>query len=218
MEKIDPPVTKLFDTDEDCINYLIKHGVLPKYINCPQCQKILYVFDGNYRCKKDKFCRSYLTGSFFENCKISPHKILLISYYYLMKTPSSSICEFLNLTKITVSFWKRKLQKLICQNLPLSHTIIGGEGITVEIDESLFGKIKYHRGKLTNGQWVVGGVERTEERKCFFVLVEKRDTETLQNIISQLVLPGSIVVTDCWAPYNAVCDTLDLDHLTVNHQ
>ena len=44
---------------------------------------------------------------------------------------------------------------------------IGGPGKTVEIDESKFGKRKYHRGKRVEGVWVFGGIER-ERRRSFF--------------------------------------------------
>ena len=37
---------------------------------------------------------------------------------------------------------------------------IWGPGKTVEIDESKFGKTKYHRGKLVEGGWVFGGINQ----------------------------------------------------------
>jgi len=36
---------------------------------------------------------------------------------------------------------------------------LGGPNKTVEIDESKFGRRKYHRGHSDKGQWVFGGVE-----------------------------------------------------------
>ena len=59
---------------------------------------------------------------------------------------------------------------------------IGGPGSIVEIDESKFGKRKYHRGHRVEGQWVFGGYER-ETGKSFLVPVERRDAETLLPII-----------------------------------
>ncbi len=38
--------------------------------------------------------------------------------------------------------------------------MLGGVGKTVEIDESKFGKRKYHRGHHVEGPWVFGGYER----------------------------------------------------------
>ena len=45
---------------------------------------------------------------------------------------------------------------------------VGGPGTIVEIDESKFGKRKYHRGKHVDGMWVFGGVERGKKENCFF--------------------------------------------------
>ena len=56
---------------------------------------------------------------------------------------------------------------------------IGGEGKIVEIDESKFGKRKYHRGRRVEGVWVFGGIERGS-KKCFMVSVEDR-TLCLEN-------------------------------------
>ncbi|GFT37566.1 putative transposase-like protein [Trichonephila clavipes] len=52
---------------------------------------------------------------------------------------------------------------------------LGGVG---EIDESLFGKMKYGKGRRVNGKWVFGGVQR-ESNKCFFRVVESRTKEEL---------------------------------------
>ncbi|KZS00241.1 Uncharacterized protein APZ42_003546, partial [Daphnia magna] len=48
---------------------------------------------------------------------------------------------------------------------------IGGFGITVEIDESKFGKRKYYPGKRVEGVWVFGGVKRISG-KCFFLWIQ----------------------------------------------
>jgi len=89
----------------------------------------------------------------------------------------------------------------------------------VEIDESKFGKRKYHRGHRVEGAWVVGGVERTEERRCFLVVVQDRSQETLLQLIKDNVAPGSIVHTDYWKGYDGM-DRLfgfGYTHRKVNH-
>ena len=59
---------------------------------------------------------------------------------------------------------------------------IGGEGLTVEIDKSKFGKTKYHKGRYIQEQWIFGSI--CHETKQFFVTpVEKRDSATLIPII-----------------------------------
>ncbi|KAI9562466.1 hypothetical protein GHT06_009899 [Daphnia sinensis] len=100
---------------------------------------------------------------------------------------------------------------------------IGGINVTVEIDESKFGKVlnygifffrallmlqnnfigKYNRGKKVDGVWVFGGVERGSGQ-CFLVLVPDRSADTLLDIIKEWILPGSIIISDCWKAYNKI--------------
>lgn len=89
----------------------------------------------------------------------------------------------------------------------------------MEIDESKFGKRKYHRGHRVEGVWVVGGIERTEERRCFLVVVEDRTQETLLKIIKDNVAPGSIVHTDYWRGYLGMDRLFGFryTHRVVNH-
>jgi hypothetical protein len=68
-----------------------------------------------------------------------------------------------------------------------------------------------------DGVWVLGGVERTEERRCFLVIVDSRNAETLETVIRQFVRTGSIVITDCWKGYNWLDATPDYIHQSVNH-
>jgi len=92
---------------------------------------------------------------------------------------------------------------------------IGGEGKTIEIDESKFGKRKYNRGKRVNGQWVFGLIER-ESGRVVLVPVEKRDASTLVPIIKKWVLPGSKIISDMWGAYNSL-NMEGYIHETVNH-
>jgi transposase-like protein len=95
---------------------------------------------------------------------------------------------------------------------------IGGPGIIVEIDECKLSKRKCERGHRVEGAWVLGGVERTPERRIFAIQVENRSAETLQRIIEQFVLEGSIIYTDCWRGYSFLDDSSSqYEHSTVNH-
>ncbi|KAG0973249.1 hypothetical protein G6F29_012958 [Rhizopus arrhizus] len=94
-----------------------------------------------------------------------------------------------------------------------------GQPIIVEIDESKFGKRKYNKGKRVDGVWVVGGVERTPERKVFLLTVPNRNQNTLKLIIDTFVKDGSHVMVDCWKGYKGIDSdpSRNLTVETVNH-
>lgn len=76
----------------------------------------------------------------------------------------------------------------ICEEMVLQKSgPIGGVGKRVQIDESKFGKRKYHKGHRVEGQWVFGGIEEDSMRQ-FLVPVEKRDAATLIPIIKRYML------------------------------
>ena len=79
---------------------------------------------------------------------------------------------------------------------------IGGEGVEVEIDESKFGKRKYHKGHRVEGQWVFGGREKKDKSKIFMVPVANCKKVTLLEIIKRWIKPGSIIRSDCWKAYS----------------
>ena len=82
---------------------------------------------------------------------------------------------------------------------------ISGPGTTVEIEESKFGKMKYHKVHYMEGQWVFGGICR-KTKACFLVPVERRDKETLLPIIHAQILPGTCVMGDMWKAYDCPQD------------
>jgi transposase-like protein len=92
---------------------------------------------------------------------------------------------------------------------------IGGPNKTVKIDESKFGKRKYHRGHPVKGQWVFGGVER-ETGKTFLVPVKDRTSDTLMAITRDWVEPSTTVISDCWGAYRGL-GSQGYMNLTVNH-
>jgi hypothetical protein len=68
-------------------------------------------------------------------------------------------------------------------------TTIGGEGTTVQIDESKFGKRKKTKNGRGHRVWVFGGVEvgagAWDNNKYFCVVVENRSAATLLPLIEK---------------------------------
>lgn len=92
---------------------------------------------------------------------------------------------------------------------------IGGDGIIVEIDEAKFGRRKYNRGRLIQGQWLFGGIERIT-KKMFVLPVVSRKAKILQPLIQKYIAPGSIIYSDCWKAYHQL--NIMYQHETVNHK
>lgn len=94
---------------------------------------------------------------------------------------------------------------------------IGGDGLTVQIDESVISKRKYNRGRVVKERWIFGGTcKETGERFC--LSVPNRKAETLLPLIEDYVEPFSIIHSDCWKAYDKIGE-LDgcYTHQTVNH-
>ena len=115
----------------------------------------------------------------------------------------------------TVVDWKH-FCRYVCVSYFLNHPEhIGGEGQVVEIDESLFARRKYNRGRLIPEQWVFGEYDPLT-KKGFLVPVARRDAATLLPSIQQWVQPGTTVHSDMWQAYNQLA-AIGYQHATVNH-
>ena len=76
-------------------------------------------------------------------------------------------------------------------------------------------KLKYNRGRVVDGHWVFGGMERGSG-DSFMVEVPHCDAATLLPIIVTNVRPGTIVCSDEWATYSQLSATAGAVHWTVN--
>jgi hypothetical protein len=106
----------------------------------------------------------------------------------------------LNINRKTVTRYSELLRNVILEEVESNNDRLGGydehgRPKTVEVDESLFFKSKYNRGRNIYGQWYVGGVERGS-KKVFLVPVSNRNTDTMIRVIRDYVLPGTTIITD----------------------
>ena len=182
------------------------------------------IVDGfGWRCSK---CRKRLTvrkDTFFENIKISFAFVLRIICHWALQTRQTDQVDLINVDRKSIGMIQQKIRTIVSIALDAGQIKLGGPGKVVEIDESLFIKVKHHKGKdLSRPQvWIFGMYERDpirENKRCLFVIVPKRDARTLLNVIYQYILHGSVIFSDCWAAYNKI-DQLpkDYEHRRVNH-
>jgi hypothetical protein len=88
------------------------------------------------------------SNTFFANTRLQAHEILLMARLWLAKV---SVCSAVELTghseKTVVSFWKY-FRQLVESDIEPEDTVIGGDGVIVEVDETKLVKRKYNRGEL----------------------------------------------------------------------
>ena len=96
---------------------------------------------------------------------------------------------------------------------------IGGEGMTVEVDETLIFKRKNHMGRLLSSEvsqvWAFGGICR-ETGEVFVIEVPNRTAATLLEYLTMHVKTGTRIISDCWSAYNEL-SRYGFLHGRVNH-
>ena len=97
--------------------------------------------------------------------------------------------------------------------------MLGGQGVIVQVDESLFRHkpkitqkhvvnpiliLQHHSGRATTSEvWVFGIVDTSYQPALGYMeIVQCRDAATLLPIIQAHTAPGSIVHSDDWAAYH----------------
>ena len=134
--------------------------------------------------------------------------------YILRREPADHIQHEHHFSDYTVADWGIFCRQAMLVYLEGCSEKIGGRNKIVEIDESKFGRRKYHRGHPVKGKWVFGGVER-ESGRTFLVPVPDINADTLTNVISDWIEPGTTLISDCWAVYRYI-GSLGYTHCTVN--
>ena len=156
-------------------------------------------------------------GILLENFNLSYRKVVLFIYCWSREMTSRDFCEReIEINKNTVAVdWNNFLCEVFAAELIANPIAIGGPNTTVEVDESLFARIKNHQGRNLPQQWVFGGICR-ETRECFMYTAPDRSAATLLPIIAQSILPGSTVMPDLWAAHGGI-GAMRFQHHTVNH-
>jgi len=190
-------------------------GAIPSTRICPvcftrmtwkECSASKYTDQFMWRCGACRKVMSIRDNSFMSEKSISFGSFVSFVWAWANKNNSmTNIAELTGLHLNTITTLRRKLNNAIAEFLLLDPMVLGGEGVVVEIDESKFGKRKYHRGSRRDGQWVLGMVERGTGR-CFLIPCpgNKRDRATLLPLIMAYVRPGSVIMTDGWPAYRCL--------------
>lgn len=218
-------------SNEQIINELkAKHLVLSKNIckgpeTKPHPQKIMKFVarkgldDYGWRCN---FCgnrKSLRAGSLFEGLRLPIVFLFKLILHWVLQSKYQNLQTMFNCSRQFIYEFFHRLRYLSLKDYDRENVKLGGPGKIVEIDESLFMKVKHHRGKdlLRRQVWVFGLRERHTGR-CFFEIVSSRNREKLLPIIYRHCLPESVIFSDKWKAYNDIGELdAQFKHYSVNH-
>lgn len=97
-------------------------------------------------------------GSWFSDSNLTLENIVLLTYFWVYRVEQELVEHELGISHSTIVDWYNFSREVCLSILELNSQRIGGPGKVVEIDESKFGKRKYHRGRRVDGVWVFGGI------------------------------------------------------------
>lgn len=224
-------ISQFAESNYAAIIYLQGRHLLKTNLNCQRCGNVMLVKEyaasvnvGHiFRCS-NQGCRarqSLIINSFFENLHFPLYKYIFIFYYWASQTPLHIAVEHLGISLVSLISHYNFCRDICSWKLIQQPIRLGGPGIVVQIDESVFVKAKYNIGHAMQRQqrWVFG-IYDTITKQGYITFVNSRDEATLLPIIEQVVIPGSIIHSDQWAAYNGISrlpHPQPYQHLTVNH-
>jgi hypothetical protein len=133
----------LFD-EVYCLRFLLDSGAFYRIRECPDClvEMKLYLSSFQFRCPR-KGCNrkaSVKKNSFFERSRLKCCQIMHLAYLWLTKAGIDTATKHAGISRETTCEYYKYFRQLVTEGITLEDTVIGGEGVEVELDESKLGK------------------------------------------------------------------------------
>lgn len=216
----------IFTNEQKALQFALQNNMLYIHGECENCNGKYELYQDSHK-HSDKFLKcikcgskkSLLHNSIFTRTKLKPNEVLHILYCWAMQNSRNITAHECNVSKATVTnFFQTFRDACIDWLNDKGQKPIGGNGCTVEIDESLMSQRKYNRGRMLSPQWIFGGY-CVESKEKFVLTVPNRTAGTLLPIIQRYILPNTNVSSDSWPAYNHINDLKEnYKHNTVNHK
>ncbi|MDR4459287.1 MAG: IS1595 family transposase [Nitrospirales bacterium] len=132
--------------------------------------------------------------------------------HFVAGTTARAAAELVGVHRNTAIQFYHRLRLVIADELTKGNPFSG----EIEVDESYFGgRRKGKRGRGAAGKVPVFGILK-RGGKVYATPIPNAKSETLLPIITQMIVPDSIVYTDTLPSYNAL-DISSFHHMRVNH-
>ena len=168
---------KLSENIKSLIQWLFQLGLVLELsgVLCKYCEKGRFGLRKYSSFSADQCCWGCLNkacskkvsirhGSCFSNSNLSLETIVLLTYFWVYRAEQEFLEHKLGISHRTIVDWCNFSREICISSLENFSEQIGGPGKIVEIDESKFGKRKYHKGRKVDGVWVFGGIERDSNK------------------------------------------------------
>lgn len=211
-------------TEEDAVKFFQEKGILHKNMKCEKNHEMkLYFGDGiRWRCNIST-CRtkkSVRKNTWFENSRLDFLRCLRFIYSWSEELTSGKWCQKqMDMDHETVVDWNSYMREICVDALEKrGKKKIGGPGLIVEVDESMFTKRKNNAGRVLPQQWIFGGICQ-ETNECFLLKVPNRSMLTLLDAINENIAEGSTIFSDSWKAYcTTKIEEQGFMHFKVNHK
>ena len=144
--------TKIFNSNNnfEVIEYLKANKLIHSNYNCLTCNKLTKwkvrkgTKDGfGFRCTtcKNKPWFSIRSNRFFSDIRLPLFILMKLIFYWAIQVKITDIANILDVSAKTIVKYFKIIREICIKALNRENLKIGGPGIVVEIDESLFAKV-----------------------------------------------------------------------------
>lgn len=203
---------------KEVLMWIMKLGLIASYYKCPVCGGNMSLHEQNttvdgyeWRCwkqhgaKEHDIHRSVRAGSCFSYFDVNMTDILRLIMYWYLKYDLENVPYMFEMDIRTAENLFTFCKEMCMIDLIKNSVKIGGKNVYIEIDVCKLGEMNYVRDELSAGNCVMGGMDK-RTKDSFFTVIDRNTRQDFFNAIREWVLPGSVLISECWKSYNCYSD------------